>query len=206
MTRSQESELGFLWSGVWGSYFDYKDHIVLLLCGKCQTVDLCNNRERKASHISVRVRDILEYRTFKILLRTGKAKRSASSKNDDSWTTYIYEFLFLCQRPDALWVRELSWKFGLSTSGSPVDSQLRQVVCLKIWEFYNEAEQLQFSLQSGNERLCVSCHPVLIWALMYFINKGLLSSLTVVTPWFQCRMHAGRGYTINNQLAAITPF
>lgn len=85
-------------------------------------------------------------------------------------------------------------------------SRLQQVLCLQIWEFSNEAEQLQFSLQSGNERLCVSCHPVLIWALMYFINKGLLSSLTVVTPWFQCRMHAGRGYTINNQLAAITPF
>lgn len=90
--------------------------------------------------------------------------------------------------------------------GAPVEANGSKFCASRFGSFFNESKQLQFSLQSGSERLCVPCHPVLIWALMYFINKGLLSSLTVVTPWFQCRMHAVRGYTINNQLAAITPF
>lgn len=58
------------------------------------------------------------------------------------------------------------------------------MVCLVILEILSVAELWQLvppSRLERNESLCVPCHPVLIWALMYFINKGLLSSLTVVT-------------------------
>lgn len=48
-----------------------------------------------------------------------------------------------------------------------------------------------------------SCHPVLIWALMYLINKGALFSLTVVTPWFLRGRLVAQGYAVNNPLAAI---
>lgn len=48
-----------------------------------------------------------------------------------------------------------------------------------------------------------SCHPVLIWALMYLINKGALFSLTVVTPWFLRGRRVAQGYAVNNPLAAI---
>lgn len=145
----------------------------------------------------------LKISCFKLLLWTGK---KCQLQNDDSWTALacIYEFLFLCQWPDGLWVKgKTSWKLGLLIFGAPIEASF---VPPDLGVVFNEAKQLQFSFQSGNEGLCVPCHPVLIWALMYFINKGLLSSLTVVTPWFQCRMHAVRGYNINNQLAAITPF
>lgn len=81
-------------------------------------------------------------------------------------------------------LKRISLKLGPLIFGALVKAGTGKVLSLRNWEFffYNEAEQLQFSLQLGNARLCASCHPVLIWALMYFINKGLLSSLTVVTP------------------------
>lgn len=77
------------------------------------------------------------------------------------------------------------WRAPTSATFLPLDLKVDGGVFLSfLFRFFlfNEAKQLQFSLQSGRERLCVPCHPVLIWALMYFINKGLLSSLTVVTP------------------------
>lgn len=166
------------------------------------------SKRGRQSHISVKVRDILEFRAFKYCCEQERPKGVSAPK----WWLMNSLSLHLWVPfpvPAAWWtvgkrtpVGSLaSWYLGLLLKPTAAE-----VLCLQIWEFYNEAEQLQCSLQSGNERLCVPCHPVLIWALMYFINKGLLSSLTVMTPWFQCRMQAVRGYTINNQLAAITPF
>lgn len=181
---------------------------MLLLCGKWWAVDQSNNQQRKASHISVKVRDILELHTFKYCCEQERPKGVSAPKR---WlmNSFGSHLRVPFPVPVAWWtvgkstpvVSLASWYLGLLSQPAAAE-----VLCFQIWEFYNEAEQLQFSLHSGNEWLCVPCHPVLIWALMYFINKGLLSSLTVVTPWFQCRMHAVRGYTINNQLAAITPF
>lgn len=65
MIWSQRTEKASLWSWEWGSCFDYKDHIVLHLCAKCQTMDLCYNQERKSSHISVKAREISEFHTLK---------------------------------------------------------------------------------------------------------------------------------------------
>lgn len=53
---------------------DYKDHIVLHLCGKCQPLDLYNNEERKASHISVKVRDILKFHTLEYCCQLERPK------------------------------------------------------------------------------------------------------------------------------------
>lgn len=83
-----------------GSRFDYKDHIVLHLCGKCQTVDLCNNLEKKkkgkATRISVKVRDILEFHNFQILLcEQEKAKRSFSPPILSTPKTMTHEQLWL---------------------------------------------------------------------------------------------------------------
>lgn len=60
-----------------------------------------------------------------------------------------------------------------------------------------------FSSAQSMGAIVQSCHPVLIWALMYLINKGVLFSLTVVTPWFLRGRRVARGYAVNNPLAAI---
>lgn len=59
---------------------DYKDDIVLHLCGKCQTVDLYNNQERKASHISVKVRDILKFHTLEYCCEPERPKGVSAPK------------------------------------------------------------------------------------------------------------------------------
>lgn len=168
-------------------------------------MDICNNLgEKKATLISVR-KKMYHFKLSHVKANT-KGLKDCQLPNDDSWKApCFYEFLFLCQRSDGLWAKENPFETGAPWKLELLSKPAKFCHC-RIGSSYNEAEQLQFPLQLGNVRLCASCHPVLIWALMYFINKGLLSSLTVVTPWFQCRMHAGRGYTINNQLAAITPF
>lgn len=57
--------------------------------------------------------------------------------------------------PDGLWVKEYQLEaWPLDIWGS-CRSQRQQVLCLQIWEFYNEAEQLQFSLSVWKrEALC----------------------------------------------------
>lgn len=108
----------------------------------------------------------------------------------------------LCRWPEQLWA-ETSWKPTLWIFFWLL---LKSKVAFLTFFFFFKAKELLLFLSSANSRHCVSCHPVLIWTLMYFINKELLSSLTVVTPWFQCRMRVAQGYNINNQHAAITPF
>ena len=154
------------------------------------------------------MRDILEFHTFEYCCEEERLKGVSAPKR---WLMKSFGLDLRVPLP----VQVDRWTVGKWTPVGSLASwylarrsepKAAELLCFQTLEFYNEAGQLQFSLQSGNERLCVPCHPVLIWALMYFINKGLLSSLTVMTPWFQCRMHAVQGYTINNQLAAITPF
>lgn len=77
---SQGPKKAFLWSWGLGSCFDYKDHIVLHFCGKCQTVDQRNNQERKSSHISVKVREILEFHTFKYCCEQERPKGVSAPK------------------------------------------------------------------------------------------------------------------------------
>lgn len=57
-----------------------RSHCTTLCVWKCQTVDLCNNQERKASHISVKVRDILEFHTFKYCCEQERPKGVSAPK------------------------------------------------------------------------------------------------------------------------------
>lgn len=176
----------------------------ITVVSECQTLHPGNNRVTES--VNVRKIFVMSELLNIALNRKGRRDRQLPDGDSQPWLT----FMSSPSRASAvtwLWVKEKQfearpldiWRCGRE----PAPASL---ITPELGGFTKKPSSCSFPLQRGSERLCVSCHPVLIWALMYFINKGLLSSLTVVTPWFQCRMHAGRGYTINNQLAAITPF
>lgn len=57
-----------------------RSNCTTLVWRKCQIVDLCNNQKRKASHISVKVRVILEFHTFKYCCEQERQKGVSAPK------------------------------------------------------------------------------------------------------------------------------